>query len=132
MGRRVRDEVKALPLYLEERQLVLEWMLREWETYSNEKFGLVAQPEQQRNDHDESMRQDGFRHLGFWLRQVTQYFSRAQLFGIGEPSSARPDAGQQALLKSLMTLFDCCACMIRVHGLPPEPGVPSGELKEWK
>jgi hypothetical protein len=114
-------------LQLPERRMVLEWMLSEWD-YSNKKFNLVDIPAEQRDDHDASMREHGFSDEdseAFWWRQVTQYFVRAKLFGVDTPQ------GKQALLKSLMTLFDCCACMIRVHGIPPEPGHSSGEIHDW-
>lgn len=122
------DPVAVLPLDLEERHTVLRWMLAEWTAYSNQKFNLVDVPAEQRDDHDASMREHGFTSQvedAFWFRQVTQYFKRAELQGVDSLQ------GRQALMKGLMTLFDCCACMVRVHGLPPAPGVPTGEIAEW-
>lgn len=121
--------VERLPLDLEERRTVLRWMLAEWNTYSNAKFNLVDVPAEQRDDHDRSMREHGFTSQvddAFWFRQVTQYFKRAELFGVDTPQ------GRQAMMKGLMTLFDCCACMVRVHGDPPAPGVSSGDIREWE
>lgn len=113
-------------LGLEERATVMRWMLAEW-GYANAKFGLLEDCDQ-RHGHDESMRRHGFTSElseAFWFRQVTQYFKRAELMGV----DSLP--GRQALMKSLMTLFDACSSMIRVHGLPPEPGHPSGEVHLW-
>lgn len=109
-----------------ERRIVLDWIRQEQLKYANDKFGFTAGGPV--DDHDESMRKHGFSSKdpeAFWFRQVTQYFTRAEIFGVDTPK------GQQALLKGLVTLFDCCACMVRIYGLPPAPGHTSGEIEEW-
>lgn len=110
-----------------ERDDVLQWLVGEANEYSTGKFGLAGSGE--RAAAEDSMATHGFTDddpEAFWFRQVTQYFYRAKLTGVATP------AGRQALMKSLMTLLDCCACMVRQHGLPPEPGHPSGEVRTWE
>lgn len=117
-----------------EREIVLEWMIGEWLRYSNPKWGFTGTDGP--DDHEESMREDGFRHdRGFWNRQVVQYLDRAHLYSVGDQElgeSVAPEKGRQAAMKSLMTLFDGAACMIRQHGLPPAPGQTSGDTEEWQ
>ena len=118
------DSLEAMP----ERYLVLRWMVDEWKAYAGEKFGSVSKRQEQ--GHDENMDLHGFGRDSFFIRQITNYWDRAALYGV---SSQAPmaSAGRQAAMKTLTTLVDGLACMVRVHGLPPEPGHPSGELKEW-
>jgi hypothetical protein len=119
-----------LPEFFEsnpERMQVLRWLVGEALAYSNDKWGFSGTTGP--DDHEASMKAHGFDKddpASFWFRQVTQYFGRASLMGVDSPQ------GRQALMKGLMTLFDCCACMIRQHELPPQPGHPSGTLVAWE
>ncbi len=116
---------------LPERELVLRWLLEEQQTYANQKFQKLNPDDQQQMDHRAEMLKDGFDRNSFWRRQTLQYADRVAIFGVGNEGSARPDAGKQALFKMLTTLFDACACVVRVHGLPPAPGQTSGDIEPW-
>jgi hypothetical protein len=117
-----------------ERMIVLSWLVSEANHYSNEKFfGRNTDQKGPGDDHDALVAESGLRRDGFWFGQVLQYADRAGLYGVGEAESAAPERGRQAMMKMLITAFDCAACLIRVHGLPPEPGHSStDDLVEWK
>ncbi len=87
--------------------------------YADNKF------QRQRKNQDEEISADGFSEESFWYNQVTQYFWRANILGLDNP------AGRQALAKAYMTLGGAVESMIRVYGPLPEPGHPSGEIREW-
>lgn len=53
---------------------------------------------------------------------VTQYMHRAEVLGLGTL------AGRQALMKALGTMIGVVESMYRVYGLPPQGGLPSGDL----
>jgi hypothetical protein len=97
----------------------MKWVDQERQ-YAAEKF------RGQRDGHDEQMVKDGFSNDSFWQNQVTQYFWRANVLGLDNPS------GRQALAKAYMTLGGAVESMIRSYGPLPEPGHPSGEVREWK
>lgn len=99
-----------------ERLHVRQWVRRERE-YADAKF------DDQRIGHDEEMRQYGIEEDGFWIRQILQYFDRAQVLGLDNP------LGRQAMGKAYMTLGGFLESMVRVYGLLPPGGVPSGELR---
>lgn len=60
-----------------------------------------------------------------WYTFITNYLSRAQVLGVDTPG------GQQAFLKLLVTVLHAAETMILVHGTPPKPGLPSGEVQTW-
>lgn len=117
-----------------EREIVLEWILREWEHYSNAKWGFHENHKV--DDHDAEMLKDGWSAQSWWLRQVFQYADRAAMFGVGHDTGEGDPVlalrGRQAAMKMVTTLIDGLAAMTRVHGKPPEPGHTSGEVIEWK
>jgi hypothetical protein len=100
-----------------ERAHIRQWVRQERQ-YADEKF------EDQRALHDEEMRRHGVDNDGFWLPQITQYVSRAQVLGLDNP------LGRQAMAKAYMTLGGFLESMVRVYGRLPAPGVPSGEVKK--
>lgn len=99
-----------------ERQLVLDWMLLEWDRYAGPKFNDGSQ-------HDDEQTRDGFMRDGFWNRHLNSYMDRVL--------DAELPVQRQAAMKMATTLVDGLAAMCRIKGLPPAPGHPSGELEEW-
>jgi hypothetical protein len=97
------------------RATVLLWVKREWEHYANAKF------QDSKATADADMRADQFSDDGFWMRQVLQYWRRAQVFNL---ESLR---GRQQAVKALTTMIDACASMVRVFGVPSRPGTSSSE-----
>lgn len=94
---------------------MLQWLNEEW-IYADTKF------DDQRKTHDAYMQEESPRG-GWWENQVYQYLSRASVLGMDNP------LGRQALIKMLAAMTGMIESMIRVHGLPPKPGVPSGEVQ---
>lgn len=123
------DALVAVMDAMPDRRPVLEWLVQEWGAYAGTKFGDV--PQRQAEGHDEDMKENGFGHSSFFVRQITNYWDRSAVFGIADHDPA-PAKGRQAAMKTVTTLIDALACMIRVHGLPPAPGHPSGEIEEWQ
>lgn len=111
---RLKHELDKKP----ERRQFFEWYVEE-NKYASRKF------QDQRNGHDEELRRDGLAEDAFWFRQIFQYVDRVRLFGLDTPQ------GKQALCKMVMTALGCVESTIRVHGDLPQPGVPSGEIREW-
>jgi hypothetical protein len=98
------------------RYRVLSWLKREWDEYADAKMAGM-------NLHDDKwMSETAFAPDGDWQRQITQYWGRANALGLDTY------AGRQAMMKSITTLIDGAAAMIRVYGDPPLPGYPSGEI----
>jgi hypothetical protein len=60
-----------------------------------------------------------------WWRQLTQYIARVRMFGLETPQ------GRQAYMKFIATALGAGESMLRVFGNPPQPGVPSGEIRQW-
>lgn len=123
-----------------ERAQLYRWVNGE-ESYVAGKF------DDQRNGHDDAMREQHLHNEGFWLRQIVQYYDRARIF-FDAAADLRATAdergadairaremelrGQQALAKAFMTAKGCVESSIRVFGNLPEPGHNSGEVHEWK
>lgn len=109
----------------EDRRVVLSWVALEMEHYSNQKF------DDQRDGHDADIKAHGFNQdpEAFWMRQVAQYWDRVRLYNLlGDEGTECQLKAKQALLKSLVTLVDACACMYRaIDGPMPEPGHNSSE-----
>lgn len=118
-GQLIRKAIRNNP----ERAIVLDWLLLEWDAYADDKW------DDARQDHEDSMLDDGWMHEGFWNRQVNQYLDRSAL--VSGPILRELPALRQAPLKALAVLFDGLACMIRHTGTPPAPGHPSGDVLEW-
>lgn len=118
-----------------EREHLYEWIIGE-EEYVAGKF------DDQRDGHDDSLLNDGLDSMGFWFRQIFQYYDRARLAfaaaneceADGDEESARKLRlrGQQALCKGFMTAKGCCESSIRIFGDLPKPGLSSGNVEEWK
>lgn len=117
-----------------ERAHLYRWIAEE-EEYVAGKF------DDQRQGHDDSLREDGMDSMGFWFRQITQYYDRARVF-LEEARRCRADGdletarqlelrGQQALAKGFMTAKGCVESSIRVFGGLPKPGLSSGYVEEW-
>lgn len=60
-----------------------------------------------------------------WQRCIENYVGRVRMFGLEDPR------GQQALMKTIGALVGMASAMVRVYGLPPEPGHESGEIVKW-
>lgn len=109
--------------YQTERLAVLQWLVKEW-SYSDKKF-----PPEVRERSDERMAARPDFSAGpegaWWRTMIDQYLHRASVLGLDTP------LGRQALMKALNTLFPACESMVRVYGMPPAPGVNSGEAEEW-
>jgi hypothetical protein len=89
------------------------WLTAE-RTYQLGKFGT---------DLDDEHTRQGLHQDGWWWRQLTNYFGRAHVLGVENPS------GRQALAKFTATACGLLESVVRVHGDLPAPGVPSGELR---
>jgi hypothetical protein len=139
----------------EERRHLYLWMRGE-EEYVVGKFDIDH--EVQRRQHDEHMRDHHVSHGGWWVRQIVQYYDRANMF-FAEAASLRDQAkrfasitdedthkkrqklerdathlelrAKQAIVKAMMTAKGCAESAIRVYGNLPMPGVPSGEVQPW-
>lgn len=126
----------SFPLPLQEkpeREHLYRWITKE-EEYVALKFN------DQRMGHDRSLKENG---LGdFWIRQVIQYYDRANAFltqakkyrstGMNYNARLLELKAQQAIAKAMMTAKGLAESSIRVYGDLPKPGVPSGEIKkEW-
>jgi hypothetical protein len=116
----MRDLFTMMRTRFRGRHRVFEWMKGEFESYADPKH------EGYREGGKEYignvwMRETGMQPDGEWVRQITQYFDRANAYGLDTLQ------GRQAVMKSITTLVDCAASMIRVYGQPPPPGYPSGE-----
>lgn len=61
-----------------------------------------------------------------WVQQFDSYAQRIPLFGCDTLQ------GVQAILKLAATAVACAEHYIEKHGSLPTPGVPSGELSEWR
>lgn len=113
-----------------DRAVALAWIIEEWDAYANNKFYADGT---QDLTYENDMKQFGWsRDEGFWANQVFQYLARAQIFGVGQEVSESPERGRQAAMKMATILIDGLATMIKVFGLPPEPGHTSGDIVEWK
>lgn len=127
-------EFAPLPIQgRQEREHLYQWVAAE-EEYVAAKF------DDERNGHDEQMRNDP--ELDFWIRQVVQYYDRARHFliaakreriGAGEEGAEYLEKkAQQAICKGMMTAKGMAESSIRVFGPLPKPGVSSGEIEPWE
>ena len=114
-----------------EREHLYLWVVDE-ENYVASKF------DDQRDGHDDSLREEGVGPQGFWFRQIVQYYDRARLFFEEAEREEDPEIkrlfqmrGQQALAKGFMTAKGCVESSIRVFGPLPKPGLSSGYVEEW-
>lgn len=117
----MRALVLSLVIRSRSRFRVLTWMKEEWVRYADLK--LLEGDVWSESKNDDWMRSGGISNEGDWQRQITAYWDRANAYGLDTLE------GRQALMKSILTLVDCAASMIRVYGDPPEPGYPSGEIR---
>jgi len=99
-----------------ERDVMLEWLAREWAVYADPKF------DDSRPAHDRYLIESGTGPESWWANQVVQYLGRANTLGLDTLS------GRQAILKCLAAMTGLCESVIRVYGPPPEAGVASGEI----
>lgn len=106
---------------------VLKWIKDEWRLYADDKNDSMKAGHSENHD-DRWMREGGISPEGDWQRQITQYWDRANALGLSTP------AGRQSMMKSLTTVIDCAAAMVRVYGDPPLPGYPSGIIRthDWQ
>lgn len=131
-----------------EREHLYKWIVDE-EVYVKSKFDDAARGEQ-RSSHDDTLR--NYDMTAFWTRQIVQYLDRADAFlkgakekraesdgtGVGtdlyvqERARALEMKAQQAIAKAMMTAKGCAESAIRVFGNMPQPGVESGEVREWE
>lgn len=95
----------------DEMYRIMQWIDGEWE-YARKKFGTTAA--KRWDDHPEDL------FLEEWIRQVTQYYGRAQAMGLDS------EMGRQAVAKAAVTALAFGAAVIRKYGELPPPGTPSG------
>lgn len=109
------DEIRS-------RQQLRMWIGRERAVYADQSPKYGAETETRRQ-LIQDMREQGFgeRHVDLCL----QYVKRAQVLG------AETHQGRQAMGKAIVSLMHLLETAICVHGDMPEPGHPSGEIKEW-
>jgi hypothetical protein len=119
----LRQKLKRAFATNPERRAVLEWILTEWDTYASPKFIDHGET----NEKEASMKIDGWSHVGFWNRQVNQYLDRAGTYLRAGTTGVEFERSKQAAMKSVTTLIDGLASMVRHHGLPPAPGRSSTE-----
>ena len=111
----------------EERQHLYQWICGE-EIYVEAKFSS------ERGKHNNTLKGRDLQQ--FWIPQIVQYLDRARLFleqaqdTEGEGRRALELRAQQAMAKAMMTSKGLVESSIRVYGLLPTPGVPSGEIRE--
>lgn len=125
------DGLFALPLQgRRERQHLYEWVTVE-EEYVAGKF------DDERDGHDAALARYDFEE--FWMRQIIQYLDRARLSLNAAATNPHKESrrlfelrAQQAIAKAMMTAKGCAESSIRVFGPLPTPGVPSGEVSDWK
>lgn len=109
----------SYPVRRTSRQIWLEWLSRESE-YASAKY------DDSRPDHDAFMKTQGVGPESWWRDQLLQYVHRAHVLGLDNEN------GRQQLAKALATATGMVESMIRVYGLPSEPGHPSGEIVKWE
>lgn len=115
-----------------QRAIVLQWVIDEWDRYSNVKWSFKERSTHMEHEHEAIwMKGSGLQSNGEWARQIFQYLDRATIFGVGEKEGA-PERGKQAAMKMATTLLDALSVMIKVFGTPPTPGFPSGDISEWQ
>lgn len=108
-----------------EREVLLLWLEQEHGKYQQQKFkGFEDTNDQWLQEAEE--RGSGLSSESEWWRQLTQYIARARVHGLDSLH------GRQAYMKFIATALGCGESMVRLFGLPPEPGHPSGEVREWE
>lgn len=115
----MRDRIVVFLAARRERRVWLEWLRDEMKLYTDEKFNAN---EEWWPTRDEWTR-GGVGNDSEWMRQITQYLGRAEALGLDTPQ------GRQAVFKSFATYVGLIESVICVHGDPPPPGVPSGEIR---
>lgn len=105
-----RDSIKSY---------VRTWIRLEKKRYADKKWG--------KDEGNRQLKLDGMREPGqaFWWGYVENYLRRAELLDLSTL------AGRQALGKAVITINAMLEMAVEVWGPMPEPGVPSGEIKEW-
>lgn len=78
-----------------------------------------------RTKHDLWMAEEGFSKGSRWRDDIHMYLHRASILGLENPN------GRQALAKAAMVVIAAVESAERVFGPLPEPGHPSGEIREW-
>lgn len=126
---RFEPDLFALPIQGKPERVHLYRWIADEEVYVADKF------DDQRDGHDESMKTYDLED--FWIRQVIQYYDRAQQFFQAARTADEGRRrffemkGQQALAKAMMTAKGCVESSIRCFGNMPLPGVESGDVREW-
>src|SRR4051812_20633638 len=101
---------------------VLEWLIRERTEYQQTKFDYGKWDDDSTKAFDkQKYPYDKMK----WILQIENYLYRAYTLGIDTAG------GRQALAKAAATVVAMTESAMRVYGDLPEPGVPSGELREW-
>lgn len=103
---------RSLGRTLAERH-VLAWLRAEQKDYAQKKYPVST------------IEQDGGELTERCIDFVTQYLIRAKQLGLDTES------GRQTLGKALSTLYGYTQAAVYLHGPMPEPGHPSGEIREW-
>lgn len=112
-----------LEIALEIEDHVTEWIFRERHEYADKKYLLNAENYQKRLD---DLRENGIGEKSGEVNFLLTYLKRAELLGIDTL------AGRQAFGKFVVTAIATLERICVVYGPLPQPGVPSGEIKEWK
>jgi hypothetical protein len=99
-----------------EREILSLWQALE-NRYADKKY------EDHRTEHDQIMDTEFCGPGTFWWSQQQEYMRRAQLYY----ENGQIERAKQAVFKSFMVMQGMCESIIRVFGLPPEPGHSSTE-----
>lgn len=105
------------------RQDIMEWLTEERVRYADLKY---PPGEGQGRKRLEDMAANGVSDTSEEMIFLTNYLSRAQMFGVDTPQ------GRQAFGKFTVTAIAMMERMVAAFGPMPMPGVPSGTIKEWK
>ena len=104
------------------RSQLVNWIDIERTLYADKKF---ANGSDARNKLVAELQEQGFKLDGDWYSFVGNYMKRAEIIGLEHA------AGRQAMGKAIATLHHILETAIDLFGPMPEPGHPSGEVREW-
>lgn len=105
---------------METEEYVRLWLAGE-RSYTLDKFGIDAD-----NQHIGEWAELDLNATNWWETQFDNYLGRAGVLGLDNPG------GRQAFAKFVATAVGALEAVVRVYGPLPAPGVPSGELREWR
>ena len=101
------------------RHFIGEWVELERRLYADKKY---ADGESNREELVQAMREQDWAR---WTNFAGNYLKRAELFGFDTLQ------GRQALGKAIVALLHTLETACDLFGDMPQPGVPSGEIRQW-